>query len=150
MKLQTEGFSDLPAARADAIIQVCLAHHVRRAARLFTRAFDQSLRPSGINYSQFNILVVIAAFEPVPTPQISTYMAMDRTTLSRNIKPLKHAGYVDTHVGAGRRPDIISLTISGQTVLNKAKALWKDTQHDLTHRIGPERAGQLLEILGQL
>ena len=77
-------------------------------------------------------------------------LSINPTTLSRNIKPLKHAGYVDTHVGAGRRPDIISLTISGQTVLNKAKALWKDTQHDLTHRIGPERAGQLLEILGQL
>ncbi len=150
MQPRAEPSDKLPEAEAEAIIQVCLGHHVRRAARLFTRAFDQSLVPCGINYSQFNILVVIAAFEPVATPQIAAYMALDRTTLSRNIKPLKHAGYVDSQVGAGRRPDIISLTLSGRTVLSKAKGLWRDRQRELAQSIGPERAGQLLQILGRL
>ncbi len=145
--MQSETQNDVPVAEAEAIIQVCLAHHARRAARFFTRTFDQAFLPCGINYSQFNILVVIAALEPVPTPQIAAYMAMDRTTLSRNIKPLKQEGYVDSQIGAGRRPDIIRLTVSGHAILNKAKVLWKDAQHTLAHRIGPERAGQLLEIL---
>lgn len=135
---------------SEAVLQVCLGHQVRRTARSFTREYDKSLQACGLNYCQFNLLLVIASLEPVPTPKISAKMAMDRTTLSRSIKSLKFKGYIDSQNGAGRRPDIISLTINGHTILAKAKALWQVTQGDLANRIGRDQAGQLLDILGKI
>ena len=133
---------------ARSIVQVCLCHHLRRAARSLTRTFDRALSPCGLNYSQFNMLVVIATLEPVPAPKVSDHMALDRTTLSRNIKPLKQAGYVESEDGAGRRPSILRLTPTGQTILADGSVLWREAQRDLTQQLGPARAGQLLEILG--
>ena len=130
------------------VVQVCLGHHVRKAARSFTRAYDNALQPCGLNFSQFNILVVVAALEPVQAPKIATYMAMDRTTLSRNLKPLKRSGYLESGGGAGRRPDIVELTYAGHTILAEGYALWRVAQSDLAEGLGPGRAGQLLEILG--
>ncbi len=95
------------------------------------------------------MLVVIAALEPVPTPRVADYMAMDRTTICRNIKPLSRAGYLELQHGAGRRPGIVSLSEAGHTVLAEANPLWQAAQGDLTRRVGAGRAGELLEVLGQ-
>lgn len=130
------------------VVQVCLGHHVRRAARSFTRAYDKALQPCGLNYSQFNILIVVAALGPAQAPKIADYMAMDRTTLSRNLKPLKRSGYLESGGGSGRRPDVVELTYAGLTVLAEGNALWQAAQRGLTEQLGPGRTGQLLEILG--
>jgi DNA-binding MarR family transcriptional regulator len=133
---------------ARSIFQVCLCHHVRKAARSLTRTFDRALTPCGLNYSQFNMLVVIAALEPVQAPKVAGHMAMDRTTLSRNLKPLKQEGYIESEGGAGRRASIITLTPAGQAILAKGSILWREAQRDLTQQLGTSRAGQLLDILG--
>lgn len=145
MKLAESETSQLIAANS--VIQVCLCHHVRKAARSLTKIFDRALQPCGLNYSQFNMLVVISTLEPVPAPDISKRMAMDRTTLSRNIKSLKIAGYAESIGGAGRRASIVTLTPAGHAVLAKGSALWRDAQRDFTKQLGPGRAGQLLDIL---
>ena len=147
MKAKLVDLGEPQAIKPDAIIEVCLCHHVRRAARCFTRAFDHAMQPCGLNYSKFNMLAVISALGPVPMPRVADYMAVDRTTLSRNIKPLKRAGYVESRDGAGRRPDIVNLTHAGHIILAEGSTLWRAAQSDLTRRLGLRRAGQLLEIL---
>ena len=133
--------------QAQAIVEVCLCHHVRRTARAVTRLFDEILQPTGLKAGQFNILAAVAARDLTSAGEISKLLAMDRTTLSRNLKPLRQAGYVTTEGGAGRRPDVLALTSAGRVVFSKAAVLWRQAQSQLTERLGSGQAGVLLQTL---
>ena len=130
-----------------AIVEVCICHHARRAARAISRAFDEALSPSGLRANQFNILAVIAACDQTSAAEVAGILAMDRTTLSRNLKPLRKAGYLTTDGGAGRRPDVLALTAVGRGALVKASVLWREAQGQLTERMGAGQAGILLQTL---
>ncbi len=135
------------AAQAQAIVEVCLCHHARRSARAITRLFDEALLPTGLQASQFNILAAVAARDLTSAAEVSKILLVDRTTLSRNLKPLRDAGYITTEGGAGRRPDVLALTSAGRVIFSKAAALWRQAQGDLTQRLGPGQAGLLLQTL---
>ena len=130
-----------------AIVEVCFCHHTRRAARAISRVFDEALSPSSFRASQFNILAVIAARDHTSAAEVAGILAMDRTTLSRNLKPLRKAGYLTTDGGAGRRPDVLVLTAAGRGALDKASVLWREAQGRLTERMGASQAGMLLQML---
>ena len=132
---------------AEAITQVCLCHHVRRTARAITRLFDEALGPVGVKASQFNILAVIGARESCTASEACRALAMDRTTLSRNLKPLREAGYITAEGGAGRRPDALALTVTGQDLLTRAAPLWRAAQTGLSQRLGTGQTGALLQGL---
>jgi DNA-binding MarR family transcriptional regulator len=130
-----------------ALIEVCLCHHSRRAARAVTRIFDDALLPAGLQASQFNILAVIAARDPTSAGTVADLLAMDRTTLSRNLKPLKEMGYITAEGGAGRRPDILALTREGSAAFSRASVLWRTAQSQMTQRLGSNQASILLQAL---
>ncbi len=132
---------------ANAISQVCLCHHIRRTARTVTRLFDRALQKIGLNYSQFNMLVVIATLEPASSSDVARAMAMDRTTLSRNIKALNRLEYIDVIAGSGRRAGILKLSPAGHAILKTGSALWRNAQREVTNTLGPAKTSQLLEIL---
>ena len=146
----TESMDTLPAILPAGIIEVCLCHHIRRTARAVTRRFDSAFLPLGIKSSQYNILVAIAALAPVVTSDVAEALAMDRTTLSRNLGPLRRAGYLDTIAGGGRRPETLALSAAGRVLLRKASTLWQQTQRDLTQELGAAQAGLLLEMLSRI
>ncbi|MEQ9448252.1 MAG: MarR family winged helix-turn-helix transcriptional regulator, partial [Rhodospirillaceae bacterium] len=116
-------------------------------ARLVTRHFEQALRPVGLTAGQFNLLSIIGAMEPTTLPAIADAMAMDRTTLNRNIKPLIKSQIIECWGGAGRRPTSAKLTTKGHLVLAESSGLWRQAQTDLTALLGAAKAGQLIDIL---
>ncbi len=60
---------------------------------------------------------------------ISTLLAMDRTTLTANLKPLERRGLVKVAVDqADRRSRLMVLTPGGRRLLAKAMPLWKRAQ----------------------
>lgn len=130
-----------------AIVEVCLCHHVRRTARTITRIFDEALQPLSLKASQFNILAAIGAREAGTATEIAHLLAMDRTTLSRNLKPLRDGGYLTSYGGAGRRPDTLELTGAGRTLLTQATVNWQEAQSLLAQRLGASQAGILLQGL---
>jgi len=109
--------------------------------------FDEIFRPLDLKASQFNILVAVGAKEGVSATEIASFMAMDRTTLSRNLRPLRRAGYLAIAEGAGRRPGRLALTPTGQRVLEQAMRLWRTGQGQLTHALGSGRASTLIQAL---
>lgn len=134
-------------ASPQAIMEVCLCHHTRRAARAISRLFDEALTPIALKVSQFNILAAIGAHDSASTADISRLLALDRTTLSRNLKPLRKAGYVSSGGGAGRRPDTLVLTYAGRTILSEATPLWQQAQGQLTQLLGTSLSVAVLKTL---
>lgn len=133
-----------------AVAEVCFCLNLRRASRLVSRIYDRALHPLGLKASQFNVLVAAASVTPATLPRLATALAMDRTTLLRNLGPLKAAGYLETIPGSGRRPDEVQLTVAGRSALAAATRAWQGVQRQLTQQLGGSHAAQLLQGLGRL
>ena len=130
-----------------AVLDVCLCHGTRRTARVLSRLYDAALAPFGLKVGQFGLLTAIGAFEPVSVPRLGEIMRMDPSTLSRNLKPLRAAGYVISAGGAGRRAAQVELTAHGRDTLAAALPSWQKVQGEVTRAIGSGTAGMLLQAL---
>lgn len=110
----------------------CMCLHVQRAARRIARRFDDALRPHGLTSGQFSLLVALNRPEPPPMGAVAALLAMDRTTLTANLKPLERRRLVTVAVGRkDRRNRTLALTAAGRRLLAQAFASWTGTQATL-------------------
>jgi DNA-binding MarR family transcriptional regulator len=121
----------------------CLCLHLQRAARAVARRFDEALRPLGLTSGQFSLLMALNRPEPPTIGQVATVLAMDRTTLTANLKPLQRRGLVDIRIDAAdRRSRRLALTASGRALLDAALPVW-EREHAVIDRLvpgaGPDR-----------
>ena len=103
----------------------CLCLHAQRAARTLSRRFDEAFRPFGITSGQFSLMNGLNRPEPPTIGAVASLLAMDRSTVTANLKPLERAGLVtvstDPRDRRGRRA---SLTDAGRAVLERATQVW--------------------------
>src|SRR6266705_2701755 len=76
----------------------CLCLHLQRATRAVARRFDAVLRPFGLTTGQFSLLMSLNRPEPPTIGSVSALLAMDRTTLTANLKPLERRGLVKVSI----------------------------------------------------
>ncbi|MCZ4431055.1 MarR family winged helix-turn-helix transcriptional regulator [Agrobacterium sp. SOY23] len=130
----------------------CLCLHAQRAARALARLFDNALKPIGINNGQFSLLMSLNRPEPPPMGPVAHLLAMDRTTLTAALKPLKRRGLVSIEQDPkDKRGKRLRLTADGMAVLAAAFPIWQDTHADVEARIGsgdPDRLRRDLIDLG--
>src|SRR5947207_13338538 len=90
---------DLPFETTLEVRDTCLCLHLQRAARAVARRFDAALRPLGLTNGQFSLLMSLNRPETASIGSVSASLAMDRTTLTANLKPLERRGLVA--IGSG-------------------------------------------------
>src|SRR5690349_10252194 len=118
----------------------CLCLHLQRAARAVARRFDAALRPLRLTNGQFSLLMSLNRPEPASISDVSALLAMDRTTLTANLKPLERRGLVTVTVDyADKRTRRLNLTPSGRALLSAAVPAWRRTHADIEHLL-PEPA----------
>jgi DNA-binding MarR family transcriptional regulator len=125
----------------------CACFNVRKAARVITQNFDEIMQPSGVRATQFTILVMIASSDATTLSELADKLVMDRTTLTRNLKPLQQQGLIKDMPGMDRRTRSIDLTSKGRKVLLGTLPLWKKAQSRITRYLGEQR---FTELLGEL
>src|ERR1700758_2895949 len=104
----------------------CLCLHVQRAARALARRFDAALRPAGLTQGQFSLLTSLNRAEPPTIGSVANLLALDRTTLTANLKPLERRGLVKVVVDADdKRSRRLVLTPLGRELLAAAAPVWK-------------------------
>ena len=122
----------------------CLCLHVQRAARALARRFDEALRPLGLTQGQFSLLTSLNRPEPPTIGSVSNLLAMDRTTLTANLKPLERRGLIKVAVDKDdRRGRRLSLTSKGKALLAAAAPIWVET-HAETERLLTESSPDTL------
>jgi DNA-binding MarR family transcriptional regulator len=110
----------------------CLCLHVQRAARTLARRFDEALRPLGMTSGQFSLLMSLNRPEPPTISDVAELLAMDRTTLTAALKPLKRRKLVTIAVDKeDRRSRRLALTADGRALLASAVPIWKKTHAEL-------------------
>lgn len=133
------------------IRDACLALHLQRAARAATRAYDAALKPLGLTSGQYTLLVALARPEPPPLAGLAEELAMDRTTLISNVKPLERRGLIGSLTPEGGRARHLMLTDAGRTVLARAVPMWREVQTRLRPRLAaPETTYADLRALARL
>jgi DNA-binding MarR family transcriptional regulator len=101
-----------------------------------TRAYDEALRPAGVNASQLAILAAIDVDKAASIAALSKRLAMDRTTLSRNLKPLERVGLIRLSAEGWKRSKSVQLTNEGRQRLARAALLWEKVQSRFFKRFG--------------
>jgi DNA-binding MarR family transcriptional regulator len=127
------------------MIEECACTRLRTAARLVTRAYDAALRPCGLKASQLAVLAAVAADrdEVASIAELSSVLSMDRTTLSRNLKPLVAEKLVSFDEDGGGRAKAVRITRAGEARLKDAVPLWRKAQRALGQRTGEARLSEL-------
>ena len=132
------------------VVDRCLCHKVRSAARAVTRAYDAALRPSGLRATQLSVLVCVAAEGAVSIAALAEYMGMDRSTLTRNLRPLVNEGLVSLGSEGWRRSRTIAITKKGDERMKKALPYWENAQKALQKTIGVSSWPQVVRSLDHL
>jgi DNA-binding MarR family transcriptional regulator len=110
----------------------CLCLHVQRAARALARAFDEALRPVGLTHGQFSLLMSLNRPAPATIGSVADLLAIDRTTLTANLKPLERRGLLKVIVDPeDKRSRRLMLTADGHALLVAALPIWKRTHADV-------------------
>jgi len=121
--------------------------NLRRAARVVTQYYAKLLKPSGLEPTQFTLLVACATAGPVPISALAGAIATDRTTLTRNLRLLARQGLAQVTEGADRRVRRVELSKDGRTALARALPLWQKAQSGMTEILGQARVDGLLDNL---
>lgn len=120
----------------------CTCFRLRKLARLMSQRYDRELAPAGLNINQYSILRR-AAPRPRAIGDLSRELGMDRTTLTRDLKPLASAGWVELVTGDDARQRLIKVTPAGQRVIAKAQPLWRKAQDTIDAGLGKARVETL-------
>lgn len=129
----------------------CLCLHAQRAARALARRFDIALKPAGITSGQFSLLMSLNRPHPPKVGSVAALLAMDRTTLTANLKPLERRGLVETEADpTDKRARLLRLTPAGRAVLVDAVPIWKAVHAEIeTGLSDPSRLRSELMVLSR-
>lgn len=128
-------------------VRRCANANIRRTDRVVTQLYDEILAPSGVNGPQFGLLAAIAASAPISINGMTASLAMDRTTLTRNLAVLTKQHLIRSEEGADRRMRLVTLTQKGEQTLEQAWPLWREAQARIERALGPARFDALLAEL---
>jgi DNA-binding MarR family transcriptional regulator len=134
----------LDAARLREVARACACANLRSAARAVTQVFDEALASSGLRATQFTLLVTNRLAGESTINELAERMAMDRTPLSRNLKPLVRSGLLEVRPGEDGRTQLVRITPAGEQALDEAYPLWQQAQQETVSALGEERHEALL------
>ena len=130
--------------------QSCPLGRLRKATRIMEHIFDETLRPSGLRGSQLSVLAVTALIGPANISSMAERLVMDRTTLTRNLKPLERRGLIKVAIGEDRRTRDVSLTAEGERAMAQVMPLWESAQMLVIDELGNKWHRELLENLSEV
>jgi DNA-binding MarR family transcriptional regulator len=131
--------------------QGCTCAKLRRLTRRITAVYDRELAAAGLRVTQFSLLAALRSdtgAEGVGLTELAERMDMDRSTLSRNLRPLITHGWAELVAhGQDARVRVARLTLQGLAQWQAARPYWKRAQNEVNATLG---AAQVLQLHQQL
>jgi DNA-binding MarR family transcriptional regulator len=127
---------------------ICNGSALRSASRRVSQLYDEKLAPSGLRTTQYSVLNRIDRLGAASLNTLAEDLAMDRSTLGHNLRPLERDGLVLLGIDPeDRRTRTISLSNAGKKKLAEARPLWAQAQARFEATFGEERAAMLRALL---
>jgi len=125
----------------------CACSEVRRIARKLTSLYDEALAPVDITITQYSLLANIGRTGQLSHTVLADKLGMDRTTLTRNLRPLIKAQWVAMTSGEDRRQHLLQLTAAGKKKLTRSIPLWEKVQGRFVSELGAKPLQELRTLL---
>ena len=135
-----------PAASGAPRSAVCTCFKLRSLSRRVTQLYDQTLSPSGLKVTQYSVIAHARRKEGSAGSTVSDLadaLFTDRTTLTRNLKPLVDAGLIKVSSGADARSKAVCVTPKGEAAYQAARPLWKQAQMRMRDLAGDDQLDAL-------
>ena len=136
--------------RSGRIAWQCACFNSRKAARTVTKFYDDMLAPSGLKATQLTMLGAISILGTAPMSELASLVALDKATLTRNLKLLQSDDLIAIATGSDRRVRIVRLTRTGTDTLERALPLWREAQQRMVEHLGEARWRRLVADLAEL
>ena len=120
----------------------CTCFKLRKLTRAISRLYDAHLATVGLKTTQYSVLVN-AARAALPVAELAETLGLERTPLTRNLKPLQEAGWVELKSGADSRQRIVTITGTGREMLKDAYVAWRRAQTEFEALMGRDAVREL-------
>ncbi len=120
---------DVAAARE--VLRSCVCSRTRMLDRLLTQLYDDALAPIGLRANQLTVLSLVASMDGLRAVDVSRYLEMDKSTVSRGLALLREKGWVED-----RGPKTLALTREGSSILSRAMPHWRRAGEEAEHLLG--------------
>lgn len=125
----------------------CTNLKLRRLSRTVARLYDAEMRPLGLNGAQYALLSHVVRLGPVTPGALATALGLDPSTLTRTLRPLQEAGWVQQGPGPDARSQHWVATAAGQDLRSQAQPHWRRAQESINRQLGAERVAALHALL---
>ncbi len=121
----------------------CTCFRIRGAARRVTQIYSKHLATTGLKISQFSLLGFVTAEGPVSIGRLSELLATDRTTLTRNLRPLLQGGLIERAPSGDKRRHELLATPAGRALFKRALPLWAAAEQEVRTAMGNKLTADL-------
>lgn len=121
----------------------CTCFRIRGAARRVSQIYSKHLASTGLKISQFSLLGFVTAEGPVSIGRLSNLLATDRTTLTRNLRPLLQGGLIERAPSGDKRRHELLATPAGRALFKRALPLWSAAEQEVRAAMGTKLTADL-------
>lgn len=132
-------------AQCRAAAEACACFNIRRTARLVTQVYDEALNPVKVSSGQFVILLASRILGSATMHELAEAVSLDRSALSRSLRPLVSRSLLQVEVGMDRRRREVSITTQGLQLLADGVPYWTRAQERMQQALGANGFLGLLE-----
>jgi DNA-binding MarR family transcriptional regulator len=125
----------------------CTSFKLRQLTRRVSQHYDRAVGASGLKTTQYSLLSHLDRLGPIRPSDLAAAMAMDASTLTRNLQPLVAHGWAEIGPGVDGRSRLVAATPRGRVKRAEAQRDWKRAQLALNAQLGAERVAALHALL---
>jgi DNA-binding MarR family transcriptional regulator len=127
--------------------QGCSNAKLRQLTRRVSQHYDREMAKIGLKATQYSLLTQVLQRGPIRPGDLAQAMALEASTLTRNLKPLVAAGWLCVGEGTDARSHLVTITATGREKRAEAQRRWKTAQQSLNDLLGIERVVALHELI---
>ncbi len=125
----------------------CTSFKLRQLSRRVSAHYDRAVAGAGLKTTQYSLLSHIVTLAPIRPGDLATAMAMDASTLTRNLQVLVAQGWATVDAGTDARSRFVNPTVAGRAKRTEAQRAWKRAQLSLNERLGAAHVAALHALI---
>lgn len=108
--------------------RTCTCSALRRISRAVTQHYEQAFRGTGLRATQFTLLATLIQTGAIPLGRLADMTGLDRTTLTRNLRPLEKRGLIRSESEEDGRVRRVAITPDGERLALELLPAWQRAQ----------------------